>query len=162
MSRPTAGPALRLERTFAAPAEVVFDAWTEPEVLRRWWAARPDWECASADVDLRVGGRYRLSMRDPSDGSVRTVGGEYVEIARPRRLVYTWTWLAASDAMAGSEDTLVTVEFRDLGGRTAVAITHERFADERVRDLHVLGWEGCLDSLADRVFVVEREGEADR
>jgi hypothetical protein len=54
--------------------------------------------------------------------------------------------------MAGSERTLVTVEFHDDGGRTRVVLTHAGFAGERVRDMHVPGWTGCLDSLARRVF----------
>jgi uncharacterized protein YndB with AHSA1/START domain len=82
---------LRLERTFAAPREEVFRAWTEPEVLRRWWAAAPTWECPVAETDVRVGGRYRLTMRDPDSGKEHTVGGEYVAVESPQRLVYTWT-----------------------------------------------------------------------
>ena len=53
-----------MERRFDAAPEAVFDAWTNPEVLRRWWAAAPDWETPAAEVDLRPGGRYRLTMRD--------------------------------------------------------------------------------------------------
>ena len=83
---------LQLERTFDAPREEVFRAWTEPEVLRRWWAAQPTWESPLAETDVRVGGRYRLSMRDPVGGEEHTVGGEYVEVTPPERLVYTWTW----------------------------------------------------------------------
>ena len=84
--------ALRMERRFEAAPEDVFDAWTNPEVLRRWWAAAPGWETPSAEVDLRAGGRYRLTMRDPEAGAEHTVGGEYVEVRRPDRLTYTWAW----------------------------------------------------------------------
>ena len=83
--------AVRLERTFAATPEEVFDAWTSPEVLTRWWAAQPSWTSPGCEVDLRVGGRYLLRMRD-EDGRVYAVGGEYREVDRPRRLVYTWCW----------------------------------------------------------------------
>jgi uncharacterized protein YndB with AHSA1/START domain len=57
---------LRIERTFHAPAERVFDAWTSEEVMRRWWQAERDWETASAEVDLRIGGEVRVVMRDPA------------------------------------------------------------------------------------------------
>ena len=59
---------LRIERTFQAPAEAVFDAWTSEEVLRRWWHAEHDWETTEAEVDLRVGGVVRVVMRDPTQG----------------------------------------------------------------------------------------------
>ena len=59
------GHAVRIERTFAATAEDVFDAWTSPEVMRRWFHPAPDWETPEAEVDLRVGGRVRVVMRKP-------------------------------------------------------------------------------------------------
>ena len=56
---------LRMERTFDAPAQAVFDAWTSEEVMRRWWHAEHDWETTEAEVDLRIGGEVRVVMRDP-------------------------------------------------------------------------------------------------
>lgn len=139
-------PPLVVERVVAAPAEMVFAAWTEPEVLRRWWAAGPDWNCALAEVDLREGGRYRLAMRGPS-GEEHAVGGGFVEVARPRRLVYTWAWEGPS---AGPE-SLVTVEFREAeGGATRVVVTHEGLAGRESRDRHRTGWQAVLGSLAGR------------
>jgi len=85
------GHVVRIERTFAAPAEDVFDAWTSPEVMRRWLHPAPDWETPEAEVDLRVGGRVRVVMRRP-DGSEVEARGEYTLIDRPRRLVMTWTF----------------------------------------------------------------------
>jgi glutathione S-transferase len=140
---------LRLSRRFEAPRERVFEAWTDPAFLRRWWAAVQGWTTAAADVDLRPGGRYRLAMRNPADGTEYAVGGEYVEVAPPERLVYTWTWEGDAAIMAGSEDTIVEVEFRDEAGSTAVVLTHRRFADDRIRDLHGEGWDGCLRNLED-------------
>jgi uncharacterized protein YndB with AHSA1/START domain len=64
---------LHLRRTFQATPEEVFDAWTDPEVLRRWWAAQPTWTSPGCEVDLRVGGRYRLSMQDDETGDVHAV-----------------------------------------------------------------------------------------
>jgi uncharacterized protein YndB with AHSA1/START domain len=64
--------ALTLEHRYAAPRERVFDAWTNPEVLERWWAAMPTWDTPLAQVDAREGGRYRLSMRT-DQGDVHTV-----------------------------------------------------------------------------------------
>jgi uncharacterized protein YndB with AHSA1/START domain len=143
---------LRLERTFAARRADVFAAWTEPEVLRRWWASQPGWRGADAVVDLRVGGRYRLAMADPESGAVHAVGGEYLEVAPPERLVYTWTWEGDPPEMRGSAGSLVTVDFLERDDATAVVLTHSGLADEHVRDLHVGGWSGCLDNLEMRAL----------
>jgi uncharacterized protein YndB with AHSA1/START domain len=141
---------LRLTRRFDAPRERVFAAWTDPELLRRWWAALQGWETSLAEVDLRPQGRYRLSM---SDG-VRdyTVVGEYVEVRPPARLAYTWTWEGEPEEMRGSEGTLVEVDFVEDGPGTEVVLTHSGFAGDRIRDMHGEGWEGCLDNLESRVL----------
>jgi uncharacterized protein YndB with AHSA1/START domain len=143
---------LRLTRRFAAPRERVFDAWTDPQLLERWWAALQGWETSRAEVDLRPRGRYVLSMRDGESGAVHTVVGEYVDVRRPERLSYTWTWEGEPEEMRGSERTLVLVEFAEEGDGTRVYLTHRGFADWHVRDLHGEGWTGCLDKLEARVF----------
>jgi uncharacterized protein YndB with AHSA1/START domain len=97
-------------------------------------------------------------MEDADTGQVHTVVGEYLEVDRPRRLVYTWSWEGEPAEMAGSERTLVTVEFHDDDGLTRVVLTHAGFAGERVRDMHVHGWSGCLDNLARRVFPADAGG----
>jgi uncharacterized protein YndB with AHSA1/START domain len=140
-----------MERTFDAPRERVFDAWTNPELLRRWWGSQPDWTSPAAELDLRVGGRYRLSMQGPS-GPAHSVVGEYRAIERPSRLVYTWSWEGDPPEMDGSAGTLVTVDFHDEGLRTRVVLVHERFATDSARDLHAGGWTGCLDNLEGRVL----------
>jgi uncharacterized protein YndB with AHSA1/START domain len=143
---------LRLSRRFNAPRERVFDAWTNPAVLREWWAAQPTWDTPVAEADARPGGRYRLSMRDTDSGAIHTLVGEYKEVERPERLVYSWTWESNEDAMKGTEDTLVEVEFRDDGDGTEVLVTHSGFANAQLRDMHAHGWNGCLDNLERRVF----------
>ncbi|MDP9491705.1 MAG: SRPBCC domain-containing protein [Actinomycetota bacterium] len=138
---------LKINRRFEAPRERVFDAWTNPEVLREWWRAGPDRETPAAEVDLRPGGSYRLSMRDTEKGETHTVVGEYKEIQPPERLVYTWSWESNTDEMAGSMGSLVTVEFREDGGATEVSLTHTGFSDENIRDMHAHGWEACIANL---------------
>jgi uncharacterized protein YndB with AHSA1/START domain len=140
--------AFRIERTFAASPEEVFDAWTAPEVLERWWG-RPTWSSSSFDVDLRVGGSYSLRMLD-EDGKPHAVAGEYREVERPLRLVYTWRW------QEGGPDTghvsLVSVEFRADGARTTVVLEHSGLASEQSRRGHGEGWGGALENLARRIF----------
>jgi glutathione S-transferase len=143
---------LTMSRRFAAPREKVFDAWTNADVLKQWWAAAPTMDTPVAEVDAREGGRYRLSMRDTGTGETHTLVGEYREITPPERLVYTWTWETNAEAMHGSEETLVEVDFREDGDGTEVVVTHSGFAGPEIRDLHVQGWEGVLGTLERKVF----------
>jgi uncharacterized protein YndB with AHSA1/START domain len=151
---------LRLERTFQASAEDVFDAWTSPEVLRRWWVVDPAWRTPLAEVDLRVGGGYRLSMEDPETGTSHTVKGEYREVRRPERLVYSWCW--ELDAGGTGPVSTVTVEFRDEGGRTTVLLRHEDLEDEGSRERHGQGWTACLNSLERELGSIVNSGREQR
>lgn len=141
-TKPGAEATLVVARTFAAPREQVFRAWTDPEELKKWWAAGPGFTTPIAEVDLRIGGRYRLGMKPPDKDVIHVVGGIYREVQRPSRLVYTWAW-----ENGDGTETLVTVEFRDKGSSTEVVLTHEGLASHESRDQHAHGWTGCLDSL---------------
>ncbi len=143
--------AFRLERTFAASPEEVFDAWTNPQVLERWWAARPTWSSPGCEVDLRVGGRYRLSMHDDETDQVHAVRGEYREVTPPSRLVYTWCW-EGEDGPHPGHVSLVTVEFRAEGAQTTVVLEHSGLASEESRTGHGAGWRGSLENLERRIF----------
>jgi uncharacterized protein YndB with AHSA1/START domain len=135
---------LRLERTFKATAEAVFDAWLRPEVLRRWWPAGANWETPVAEVDARVGGRLRLVMRSP-DGEEFGGSGEYLELRRPERLVFTWTW----DGHKGHEGTqVVEVELNERDdGTTTVVLINRGLPDEESKRLHREGWQASFDNL---------------
>jgi uncharacterized protein YndB with AHSA1/START domain len=142
---------LRLRHTFAATPEEVFDAWTNPVVLERWWAAQPTWDSPRCDVDLRVGGRYVLRMRDDQTGELHVVGGEYREIDRPRRLVYTWSWQGKGGPHPGHV-SVVTVEFHPEGDGTAVVLEHSGLPSLESSERHAVGWAGIFDNLGRRVF----------
>ena len=130
---------LNITRTFAAPRDQVYAAWTEPKHLKQWWG--PEGVSAPfVEIDLRSGGRYSTCMRTP-DGD-RWVGGAYTEVTPPEWLDFTWSW--EDDHAADSPDTLVTVEFRDLGDMTEVALTHERFRSAESRDQHRHSWTSTL------------------
>jgi uncharacterized protein YndB with AHSA1/START domain len=136
----------RLERSFAASPEDVFDAWTNPQVLERWWTVQSGDGSPRCEVDLRVGGRYVLRMRDDS-GELHVVGGEYREVDRPRRLVYTWRWEGAGGLHPGHV-SVVTVEFRADGDVTNVVLEHSGLASEESRTRHGAGWQAVLERLA--------------
>lgn len=150
MTEVTSPIELRLRRDFAAPRQRVFEAWTNPEVLRRWWAAGPDWDTPEAEVDLRVGGAYRTTMRNADDGSRHTLEGEYLEIDPPARLVYTWNWV--DEPGSPTENSRITVEFTEAEGITTVELTQTGLVSEESRANHEHGWNLCLDNLSRRVL----------
>jgi uncharacterized protein YndB with AHSA1/START domain len=139
----TTGHTLEMERTFAAPARRVFDAFTSEEVMRRWWHASPDWETPEASVDLRVGGRVRVVMRDPDSGDRYGGQGEYVEIDPPRRLAFTWTW----DDDRAQVQQLIEIEFQEREGVTTMRFTHRDLWDEEAVRSHEQGWSTAFDNL---------------
>lgn len=132
---------LRIERTFQAPAERVFDAWTSEEVMRRWFHGEHAWETPHAEVDLRIGGAVRVVMRDPDKDVEHGGGGHYTEIEPPNRLAFTWTW--------DDDDrrTLIELDFAEAGGATTVVLTHSALRDEESVRSHEGGWSNCLDNL---------------
>jgi uncharacterized protein YndB with AHSA1/START domain len=134
---------LRLTRRFTAPRERVFRAWTEPEALKRWWIPKQGFSVPEVAIDLRAGGGYRVTMQNPA-GERFALTGTYREVRPPERLVYTWRWEGTRE---GGRETLVTVEFRDLGAATEVTVVHELFPDAAACARHRDGWSGCLDRL---------------
>lgn len=80
---------IEMTRVFDAPRQMVFDAYTKPELLRRWLYGMEGWSLAVCDIDLRPGGRYRYVWRRDSDGTEMGMGGEYREIVAPERIVAT-------------------------------------------------------------------------
>jgi len=133
-----------LTRLFDAPVDLVWRCFTEQEHLARWSAPR-GYTIPKGEGDLRVGGRWRCCMRDP-DGGEHWLGGVYREIVPHQRLVMTHAW--EENGMPGPE-TLVTVRFEDLSGRTKVTLEQTGFASEEARDGHRGGWSECLDLLAE-------------
>jgi uncharacterized protein YndB with AHSA1/START domain len=132
---------LRIERTYQAPIEAVFEAWTSEEVLRRWWQAGPGWETAEAEIDLRVGGAVRVVMRDPSKDADYGGGGTYTEIDPPSRLAFTWIW------DGHTRRTLIEIDFDEHDGITTVHFTQSGLWDEEaVRD-HDDGWRKLFENL---------------
>jgi uncharacterized protein YndB with AHSA1/START domain len=132
---------LRIERRFQASAEDVFDAWTSPEVMRRWFHCGPNWDTPVAEVDLRVGGAVRIVMRRP-DGRQSGARGEYTLIDRPHRLVMTWTF---DDVPANQQ--LIELAFEEAGGTTTVILTNRDISTDERRESQDVGWRLCLDEL---------------
>jgi uncharacterized protein YndB with AHSA1/START domain len=134
---------LHVRRTFQAPREEIFRAWTEADRMSRWLGRGSDQhESTVLELDLRVGGRYRVEIRSP-EGKRYVVTGLYREITPPAKLVFTWSW--ESDPDFG--ETLVTVELEERAGATELLLTHELFRTEEARASHAEGWSACLETL---------------
>jgi uncharacterized protein YndB with AHSA1/START domain len=132
---------LVVRKTIRASVERLYTAWTDPAQLKLWWGPRGV-QCTAAEIDLRIGGRYRIANQFP-DGKILWITGEFESIEPPRKLVYTWRLEAQADSFER-----VIVQFEPRGDETEVIVTHELIPNETVRDMHQQGWIGCLDGLA--------------
>ena len=135
--------ALIVRRTFQAPREKVFRAWTNATELALWFHPSAEYITKVPELDLKVGGKYKVEMHH-KDGNVHTVGGTYREIKPPEKVVFTWRW--ESDPAAAHE-SLVTVEFLDRGPSTEVLLTHVQLPSAEESQKHAHGWNGCLEQL---------------
>lgn len=147
------GFTLQVRRTFAAPREKVFAAWTQREQLERWMCKdMPSQTVTHHQLDIRTGGRYLMEVRDAEKKETYWGQGTYLEVKPPEKLVFTWKWTKdrpeGENLHTGSEETQVTVEFFERGDLTEVVLTHAVFATEELRDEHDRGWSGCFDVLA--------------
>ena len=128
---------LSMTRSFAAPREAVFAAWTDPAAIARWMSP---WGTASASVDLRIGGSFRLVMADEHLSIEHT--GVYRSIEPPKLLVFTWR-----SEFTGLRDTLVTLRLSEVGAhQTELELTHE-FATDAEASSHAGGWSQILTRL---------------
>jgi uncharacterized protein YndB with AHSA1/START domain len=132
-------------REFDAPRELVFRAWTEPDLVRRWWHANRG-EMTVCEIDLRPGGGWRYVMVTP-DGTEVAFHGEYREVVPGERIVQTEIYDPFPDAAA-----VDTLEFEDLDGRTRVTMLVQHQLKEH-RDAHVES--GMEDGLQDALDLLE-------
>lgn len=151
-TQPKIVPSLMIRRVLNAPRDRVFDAWTDPRKFEQW--LHPLGWSAQGSNDLRVGGKYKQEMisngrspacknEDAADGAAGDRfphTGEYLEIVPPERLVFTWNSHVV-------QNTRVTIELRDLDGKTELTLTHEFFETEIQKIQHNAGWDQCLECL---------------
>lgn len=143
-----AGPSgitLRLQRRFDASPNKVYQAWTRPEALKLWWCPA-GWLPAEIEVDLRVGGAFRIGMCRESGTQRVSVFGCFLDVRPAARLVYTWQW---DGAFAAMPETRVTIEFRAVEDGTEVALTHEHIAAMPICTQHLSGWLAASGRLHD-------------
>jgi uncharacterized protein YndB with AHSA1/START domain len=132
-----------ITREFHAPKNLVYRAWTTPELVKRWWAGLRG-EVTSAEIDLRVGGTWRWVMIASSGGFEVAFHGEYQEIVENERLVFTEVYEGMPDASA-----LVTNTFTEENGRTTLTMLVQH-SDKEGRDAHInSGMEGGMQESMD-------------
>ena len=132
---------LTVRRVIKATPERVFEAWTTPALLRAWYGVDDSWTTPVAEVDLRVGGRYRITLVKPGGDSFDEAG-EYVQIDPPHRLVYT------CDSTGWDGRQTVTVEFLPHADGTEVVVVESGYPTAELRDEHAGGWALFVDRLA--------------
>ena len=137
-------PSLSLSRHYPVSPEKVWRAWTDPEAVKKWWGPGPGEPVSAAELDVRVGGRFRIVFGGP-DGKMHECAGVYREVVPSRKLVFTWSWPRTTP----ERESVVTIVFRASGKGTDLDFKHEQLFDEKVRDDHKRGWTGTLDKLAE-------------
>ena len=136
---------LNLKRFYPVAPEKVWRAWTDPQALSRWFGPGGPGEpqtVSLAELDLRVGGRYRLVFGGP-DGNEHEAAGVYKEVQPNRKLVFTWSWPRTTPDRVSR----VTILLHPEGGGTAMEFRHEQFFDEAARDGHMRGWSETFGKL---------------
>jgi uncharacterized protein YndB with AHSA1/START domain len=149
VSNPAENLTLQLSRIIRASRQRTFDAWTRPENIRQWFGGNRT--IGEVEIDPRKGGAYLLTLNGgPCDGTLTevektpdvVVSGRYIKVDPYDLLSFTW-----ASNLDPSEETLVTITFKDVAEGTEVTLTHERFATELSRSRHEKGWTGCLANL---------------
>jgi len=135
-------PFLNLSRRYPVAPEKLWRAWTDPEAIKRWWGPDAGDRVSLVQLDVRVGGRYRIVFGGPQ-GTDHEVQGVYREVVPHRRLVFTWTWPNSTP----ERESVVTIVFKAAAGGTELDFRHEQFFDEAARDGHRRGWSAAFDRL---------------
>jgi uncharacterized protein YndB with AHSA1/START domain len=136
-------PSLALQRHYPVAPEKVWRAWTDAEAVKRWWGPGPGEPVSLAELDVRVGGRFRIVFGGP-DGKMHECAGVYKEVVPNRKLVFTWHWPNSTPERV----SVVTIVFQAVGKGTELRFKHEQLFDEKARDDHQRGWSASLDKLA--------------
>ena len=130
-------------RTFNGPARIVFDAWTKPELIQRWWTPKSyNMTFVSCEMDARTGGGYRFVFSHPAAEQPMAFFGRYLEVTPPSRLVWT-------NEEAGDGGQVTTVTFEEKGGQTVVVL-HELYPSKESLDEAIAS--GATSGFSDDMF----------
>jgi uncharacterized protein YndB with AHSA1/START domain len=146
---------VRVTRSFKAPRALVFRAYTEPELVRRWMLGPPGWSMPTCEMDVRVGGRYRWRWRSDADGSEFGFAGTFREVQPPSRLVHTEAFEPGADGETypSGGEALVTTTFAEEGGVTTMTTIMD-FGSKEARDAAVQ--TGMTDGMEQSYQLLDR------
>ncbi|MCW9045775.1 MAG: SRPBCC domain-containing protein [Alphaproteobacteria bacterium] len=135
-----------LQRKFNMPANKLYRAWCDPQIIRQWFAPG-EMTVPEATADVREGGSYRIVMRDNDTGEDHIVGGVYQKVEDNKALAFTWQWEGNPIA------TKVSLTIEALSDEACeLTLHHSEFADQDACDKHEMGWNGCLANLTEKVM----------
>jgi uncharacterized protein YndB with AHSA1/START domain len=134
---------LEIVRFINVPTNRVYDAWTDPAQLRRWFGPE-NVRTRKITADVRVGGNYRWDLTSP-EGEEMSAFGEYKELIPGKKIVFTWQW--DDDEAWENRTSVVTIELFERQGGTELRLRHEQLPSEESRDRHNEGWNSLLDRL---------------
>lgn len=137
---------LTMNRQFKASKKAVYDAWTNEEALKNWFAPTSEMTTVVHVLELHVGGKYRIEMIE-TNGTSHKIHGEYVALNPYDQIVFTWEWESDEQKV----NSLVTIDLSEKDGTTDMVLTHEKLASQESVDLHSEGWTGCLGQL--KIFI---------
>jgi uncharacterized protein YndB with AHSA1/START domain len=138
------GLVLKLKHVVDSPRQRIFKLLTEPAELAKWWGPH-GFTTPEVELDLSVGGRYRLTMQPP-EGEAFHLSGEFIEIDPPTRLVYTFRW---DEPDPDDRETVVVLSLAAVGDATEVSLSHGEFATDERLALHRSGWADSLEKLGE-------------
>ncbi len=136
----TTKTSLQLKRVFKTSPEKLWELWTNPEKVKLWHHP-PGFSTSEAEADARVGGKYKIGMRSPA-GQMDTVFGEFLELDKPRKLVFSWQWESNLE-----EKSVVTVELNPVSEGTELVLTHEKLSGPESVKAHAEGWDAIIPAI---------------
>lgn len=146
---------VKITRSFQAPIQLVWNAWTKPELAKQWWGPE-NFTCPQAKIDFKKDGKVMLAMQEKGKDEVYWSGGHYIEIVPFERIVCTDSFMDANGKILSASDVgmpgnwpkecIFTIDFDVENGRTVMHLRHDGIPSEMHDDCQV-GWESSLNKL---------------
>lgn len=139
------GHSVKIKRLFNAPVNLLWSIWTEPTFVKQWFGSDENGTVILANIDLAVGGKYKISFMD-SDGSNHTAFGEFIEIVPFSKLLYTWQWESELGYISNLQ-----IDFIQQQENTLLVLEHFNLNPNSIHG-HLEGWNGALDKIVKKIL----------
>ena len=131
---------IRVERLFDADIKLLWKAWTDPQLIKLWFGSDPNGTVEKVEIDLRIGGSYRITFKD-SDQSEHSCKGKFLSIQEYTMLKYSWEWESEPGHIAE-----LTVNFQAVGNKTKIVLEHKNL-NPASHHAYAKGWNGGFDKI---------------